>query len=470
MKHVKKLISLTMIMAVLCCTLAVGGEAASEGAALVTGTVVSFDERFGDVTLSVTPEDLRAAGIQADDIVTVSINGRELDMPVVTSLDGLKWGNLVCQLSGNNVVLVCYSASFALASGIAVLDELDRQVPNEEAAQPVTVTISKKDRAAYQGGEGFRVGTLAMLNLGQEQLEYFFDTMAVASFYTLTKHPDNISGDLVRIISRNIGDVIYYDSTNEMIMALEAGQIDGIAVNESVADYAIAVNDNLIKVREFPAEPDNTDSTESFLYSLSENDFAFMMMEDNAELCGDINAALADMRADGTLAELIRQYISEADMRNLSPVEIARFDGAETIRVAVTGDLPPMDYIRGDGTPAGFSTAVLSEIGKRMAKNIKLVQCSNIGRTLALSSNEVDAVFWTRCRNNINEAMKLEDVKFEPASDQNTMVAERLFRFLVGKSGKLSLEQIVKGDHPSGTIVSDAYYSDPYVFLIRKPE
>jgi len=181
---------------------------------------------------------------------------------------------------------------------------------------------------------------------------------------------------------------------------------------------------------------------------------------------------LTAMREDGTLAGLIRQYISEADMQALNPVEIARFDGAETIRIAVTGELPPMDYIRADGTPAGFSTAVLAEIGKRMEKNIELVQCSNIGRTLALSSGQVDAVFWTRCRSHLNETISKDpdDVKFEVADGQDTQVVERLFRFLLGKANKLSPAQVVEGDHPAGTIVSDTYYSDPYVFLIRNPD
>ena len=87
----KRMISLMMIMALLCGAFAAGDAAAAESAAAVTGTVISVDDRFGDVTVSVTPGDLEAAGIHADDVVTVSINGREMDMPVVTSLDGLEW-------------------------------------------------------------------------------------------------------------------------------------------------------------------------------------------------------------------------------------------------------------------------------------------------------------------------------------------------------------------------------------------
>lgn len=466
----KKPLSLIMVLAMLCCALSFGGGALAESASGVTGTVVSMDERFGDVTLSVTPADLEAAGIHAGDFVKVSINGREMDMPVVASLDGLEWGNLACQLSGDSVVLVCYSASFALASGLAYLDELDQQVPNERVAQPVSVTISREDRSGDQGSAGLRIGTLALLNLDPSQLEVFLDTMSIAAFYTQAKHAWEMSEDFIRIMSRHIEEIVYYDSTEEMLLALDAGLIDGIAVSKSVADYVTAVNDHLAKVSGFPAAPENADSSEAFLYNISQDDFAFMMMEEDAALCGEINTVLADMRADGTLSGLIRQYITEADMHDLAPVELTRFDGAETLRVAVTGDLPPMDYIREDGTPAGFSTAVLSEIGKRMSKNIELVQCTNIGRTLALTSNQVDAVFWSRCHTYMDETLSRDpaDVKFDPAGGRDTRIVERLFRFILGMANRMSPSEIVDGDHPEGTIVSDAYYSDSYVFLVRK--
>ena len=62
--------------------------------------------------------------------------------------------------------------------------------------------------------------------------------------------------------------------------------------------------------------------------------------------------------------------------------------------MVVTGDLPPLDYIGADGIPAGFNTAVLAEIGRRLGVNIELVSMQAGSRTLALTSNTADAVFW----------------------------------------------------------------------------
>ena len=70
------------------------------------------------------------------------------------------------------------------------------------------------------------------------------------------------------------------------------------------------------------------------------------------------------------------------------------FDSAQTIKVAVTGDLPPLDYVSAGGKPAGFNTAVLAEIGKRMLKNIELVEINAGARAAALTSKQADVVFW----------------------------------------------------------------------------
>ena len=91
-------------------------------------------------------------------------------------------------------------------------------------------------------------------------------------------------------------------------------------------------------------------------------------------LCAEIEQAIADMKSDGTLNRLSSDWIYGLT-KGTEPeaVTFDAFDGSETIRVAVTGDLPPMDYISADGTPAGFNTALLAEMGARLGKNIELV-------------------------------------------------------------------------------------------------
>ena len=76
--------------------------------------------------------------------------------------------------------------------------------------------------------------------------------------------------------------------------------------------------------------------------------------------------------------------------------ELPKFDGAKTIKVGVTGDVPPMDFVASNGKAAGFNIALLAEIANRAQVNIELVQVDTDARAMALSSGKVDAVFWTR--------------------------------------------------------------------------
>ncbi|MBR0034752.1 MAG: transporter substrate-binding domain-containing protein, partial [Synergistaceae bacterium] len=66
--------------------------------------------------------------------------------------------------------------------------------------------------------------------------------------------------------------------------------------------------------------------------------------------------------------------------------------------------LPPADFISEEGLPAGYSVAVLSEIGKILKVNISTVSVSAGARTAALVSGRADVVFWYE----VNKQSKLQ--------------------------------------------------------------
>ena len=119
----------------------------------------------------------------------------------------------------------------------------------------------------------------------------------------------------------------------------------------------------------------------------------YMGFYQNAELRDQVNEALVDMKADGTIYALEKTYLKDLSIEP-EPAKFETFEGAETIKVAVTGDLPPVDYVAADGTPAGFNTALLSEIGKRLKINIELINIESSARTISLTSGVADVIFW----------------------------------------------------------------------------
>ena len=172
----------------------------------------------------------------------------------------------------------------------------------------------------------------------------------------------------------------FYDSLLAMQMALRSRKIDEFTLPEAVGMYLITNNSNYeIK----------------FSLNMMPSTIAFGFKRGNTKLQKEFNTAINAMNKDGTLEKLKAKYIS--GLNGEPPTaKFQEFKGAETIKVAVTGDLPPIDYIAADGRPTGYNTAILSEIGKRLRKNVRLISVDSGGRSAALASERADVVFWYR--------------------------------------------------------------------------
>ena len=186
---------------------------------------------------------------------------------------------------------------------------------------------------------------------------------------------DNVNADKPK-------ELVNYGSLSSALMDLESGKIAYVVVEASTANYVAAHNENII-VR-YPA----TDCVKT--------NFSMMTMENNKEAYDILNNAIKAMKDDGTLASLIENELKAYINSDPTPKDLPHFDGAKTIKVGVTGDMPPMDFVAANGKAAGFNIALLTEIANRAQVNIELVQIETGARAISLSSGKVDAVFWTK--------------------------------------------------------------------------
>ena len=174
----------------------------------------------------------------------------------------------------------------------------------------------------------------------------------------------------------------FYDSLRAMQMGIEAGEVAEVSLYKSVADYIIANNDKFELVQN------------DVLGKLKDS-FCFAVRNDSIQLKADLDRIIGDMQKDGTLDKLTNEYIIAVNRGQAPPaVEIPTTEGAESIKVGVTGDLPPLDLILPDNSPAGFNTALLAEIANRLGKNVAIVQVESGARASALASKQIDVVFW----------------------------------------------------------------------------
>ena len=324
--------------------------------------------------------------------------------------------------------------------------------------------------AVAEGDSALKIGVLSYLNLTEEEF-LARETAKEAALDYLEAH-----GMLELSEPKPEGDeapslqIRYYDTTDTLLMALQAGEIDAIRAPKSTADYLCATNDRLVQPSVFNF-PDSDEFVQDLLNRISDG-YAFMMLEANADLRDQFDQAIADMKADGTLDALVLKHIVEASRTGeTEAIAFEAFEG-DPIRVAVTGALPPMDYVAPDGSFAGFNTAILAEIGRRLQKNIALTQVDSVGRALALAEGTVDVVFWTRSapegglgrRKSMTEEEKSADIeqKMAKSTEEQRAVMESFANSGLAK-GKLGHR-----DMPEGTVCTDPYYTDYPVLVIMK--
>lgn len=210
-----------------------------------------------------------------------------------------------------------------------------------------------------------KLGMISHLNASEKQMEEY-----------LFKVQEKTRAKVINHVPK------FYDNLNLMLLGIDSGNVDVISTYKSVADYILANNNKFEIVQS------------DWIKGLNDN-FCFAVRKEDVQLKNELDKVIGEMKSDGSLAKLINDYITKVDNKQTPPaIEIPKFEGAETIKVGVTGDLPPLDYVTADGKAAGFNTALLAEIAKRLNKNIEIVDIESGARAAALNSDQIDVIFW----------------------------------------------------------------------------
>ena len=218
------------------------------------------------------------------------------------------------------------------------------------------------------GNEQIKLGIICHLNVTETLLDNYFEKAAARMPQTSGMYAPKH---------------IFFDNMTSMVAALQSGQIDALSTYYSVSTYLLNRNSNLEIVTD--RVPKVSDA------------FCCAMLKENSALQKEFNEAIEKFTTDGTLKKLVETYITDSTGDNsddLPATSMPHFDGAQTVKVAVTGDLPPLDFVKADGNPAGFNTALLAAIATELGKNFELVKIDSGARIMALTSKEVDVVFW----------------------------------------------------------------------------
>ncbi len=336
--------------------------------------------------------------------------------------------------------------------------------------------------ASSAAGKEIKCGVLTLLNTTEDEMRNVAEA-TILGMEQMVKdgYIKPRSGD-VTLPSDSKLKIVYYDTLDAMQMALEAGEIQMMRLYYTTAKYLCANNDKLALNGNFDVvrgkftDVDIADIApkDMFAFTMSvgliSNDFAFMTLEKNTALRDEFNKAVLEMKKDGTYSKLVKEQINDMlDGGEIKPVEMPVLNSVRNLKVAVTGSLPPMDYVAADGKPAGFNTAMLAEISKRIGANIELVVVDSVGRAAALSSGAVDAVFWTRTDNSSSmfggRDDSFKDKVRERLLAQMTKDQQETMKKI---DEKIDFAKMSTQDMPQGTIITDPYYRDILVNVVKK--
>ena len=211
----------------------------------------------------------------------------------------------------------------------------------------------------------------------------------------------------------------FFDTFSSLVTALEAGTIGAIEADEYVSGYLLSRMDGLARYI-----PDDLPKYEV--------GYCMLLREDEDELCDLISGAIQEMQEDGTLDGLRDQYIVDVIAgKEPEAVEPEHFQDADIIKVALTGDRPPMDYFSAEGEAIGFNTALVAEVAKRICMNVEFISVDTGARAVALASGKADVIFWSQ------------------VGDYNDW------------------EKADTGDQPEGTIVTNPYIKSTLCYIVR---
>ncbi len=174
-------------------------------------------------------------------------------------------------------------------------------------------------------------------------------------------------------------EITYYSSLKDGIKAVKSDEVTAFLMADFSADYYAKKDKELALLKMKPVE----------------TNISMITKKNDTTLLKEINEAIKTMKADGTMDDLKQKWITEFPIEEEPEIiEIPKIEGADTLRVGVSGDLPPLDYVREDGVPTGFNVALLAEISKKLNKNIELKIVNADSRMAALGKDEIDVFFW----------------------------------------------------------------------------
>lgn len=136
----------------------------------------------------------------------------------------------------------------------------------------------------------------------------------------------------------------------EAVQSLSQGKLDAVIIDDQVA-LALAADNDAVTVLEEP---------------FTVEDYAICVSKDKSELTAQMNEAIAEIKADGTLQKILDKYILKIEGAEGYVTPEGTDHSKGTLVMATNAEFPPYEYHEGDGIvgiDAEFARAICDRLG-----------------------------------------------------------------------------------------------------------
>lgn len=174
------------------------------------------------------------------------------------------------------------------------------------------------------------------------------------------------TGDIYASDYEADGSVIErYSKGADAVQSLLQGRLDCVIIDEQPAKAFVAKNEGKLEILSDP-------------FALEE--YAICISKENKELAEKVNAALAELKAEGVLDQIIKNYIGDDTKGTCPYVADASNTGANgTLTMATNAYFEPYEYYE-----AGKVVGIDAEMAQAVA--------DKLGMTLAIEDMEFDSI------------------------------------------------------------------------------
>ena len=165
-----------------------------------------------------------------------------------------------------------------------------------------------------------------------------------------------------------------YNKGADAIQALRQGKIDCVVIDEQPAIKFVEQNDGIrILDEEFTNE-----------------DYAFVLSKDNTTLLDQINQALDELKADGTIENIEKNWVGAESELGKYPYEKKDIDRSNgTITIGTNAEFPPYESYS-DGQIVGIDIDIMQAVCDKLGMDLQIEDMAFDSIITAVTSGKVD--------------------------------------------------------------------------------